>query len=517
MLKILNCKILVILLIACSAFAGTEKPVLQYEFWQEKEGIKIQSCLSGHNVKEVQWLLPFLIESLEVVTDTRKQITSKYDYIETNYQGKTCIKYKLENHKGWHNYGYFQDISEDSFLIIGKRHSLIIPESILKNYKNINVKFNWHNFPKQIDSNFNQASNEPLSLTFKDFDSLYYVMGYEILYADSEKKNKFIYPQGYSMLVDEIKPKLTIINAYLEKHLPSTNIDYNTFIFVENQFQMSGNPGTAYSNDKEFLQLVGVNKKQTLDIELIRTFIHEYLHKMIGCAVQFDPRRHNKESWFKEGFVDYLSAKILLDTNIWSIENYIDFYNSRIYKYFALEMDKYKLQDLYNKYVYEEAHYTAGMLYASKLDNFIISHTAGSNDLMGFLRMFCSHFIKNKKLDFSEELFFESLKSFIKKPFPNIEELRKSNSLLSDGLLFGKIYLTKKEMQVPTYSCNFYELISTMTFNDKKVISMLSKANEPWIHHLELIDKDKKIEYVVLKPSYVTKFIPQYEARPPST
>ncbi len=503
----------------CSTFAEDKKPDLQYDFWKNKQGITIQACLSGYNAKKVLWLLPSFIErnnyhkSLEVVTNIRDNISLKYDYIETNYRGSTCISYTLEHYKGWYNQ-LFQDISEDSFLIFGK-HSIIIPESVFKDHQNINVKFNWNNFPQQINSNLDQVlDNKQVKLSLQDFDSLYYAKGYNTLYVDSKKQNKFIYTQDYYVLIEKIKPQLISINTYLKKHFPSININRNTFIFVENESPINTNPDFAYGNGQEFIQVVGMNTKQIFDTEFIRSFTHEYLHKIIGYTVKFRPEKSDKEFWFKEGFVDYLSIQILLE--IWNIDNYMNFYNSRIYKYFALNMHKYRLKDLYNKYIYDEAGYIAGMFYASKLNNFIIFHTNGTNDLIGLLSVFISQFVKNNKLYFSEELFFKSIEVLIKKPFSSIEELRTNSSLLSSELLFGTLRLKKQKMQVPIYSYDLYELVSTMHFNNKRVVKMFPKSTEPFLYYLELINKNNKIEQMVLKPSYITKSIPQYELIPSS-
>lgn len=501
---------------SCSAYAATKKPNLRYDFWQDEAGIKVQVCLFNHNSKKISWLLPRFVErnehnkSFEIITNNKKYITPKYDYIDTNYKGdKTCIIYTLEEYKGWYNQ-YFQDISGDSFLIFGN-HSLIIPESAFLDHKKIDVEFNWNNFKIQIDSNLDKKFSQNItSFTQQDFDSLYFSGGYEVLYTDKFKNNKWIYPIKYHAIIAKIVPKLEVLNNYLEKHLAFNN-SRNSFIFVENNFKTQENPGTAYSNGHEFVQIVGINKEQTVDIEFIRTFIHEYLHKIIGHTIKFKNERYNKEWWFKEGFVDYLSCKILLETNIWSIEDYMSFYNSRIYTYFAFRMDKYKLNEMYDKYMYDEVGYIAGMLYASNLDEFIMNNTNGNKRLLDFLRDFLALFTGNENLYFSESLFYKSLKSFIKIPFPSIEELRDTNNLLNQQLLSGKLYLRNKEMLLPQYSYDFYELVSTMHFNNKKVVSIIPEPNESYSYHLELADENNKIEHFILKPLYITTIIPQYE------
>lgn len=502
---------------SCSAYATTKKPSLKYEFSKNEVGIKVQACLSNYGAEKILWLLPRFIEqnknnkSFEIISDTTSYTIPKHDYIETSSKSNlTCVTYILEEYKGWYNQ-YFQDISEDSFLIFGN-HSLIIPESAFTKHKSINVEFNWNNCLKPVYSDLDDMKHtKPHSLTLRDFDSLYFAAGYEVLNISQFSKDKLIYPKKYHDVIVNIVPKLKIINSYLEENHLAINKYSNSFIFAENNYKVSENPGTAYSNGKEFVQIVGINIDQIFNKLLVKTFIHEYLHKIIGHTIKFKSKKSDKEWWFKEGFVEYLSCKILLETNIWDIEDYMNFYNSRIYMYFAFGMDKYKLNDMYDKYIYDEAGYIVGMFYASKIDEFIMDQTKGKKRLLDFLNNFLNLFIKNKNLYFSENLFFKNLKFFIKTSAPSIEELHNKNNLLNPKLLSGKLSLQNKKMQIPQYSYNFYDLVTSMTVNNKKIISIIPNSVDSYVYHLKLVDENNKIMSITLRPLYKDKFIPQYK------
>lgn len=506
---------------SCNAYSEVKKPNLEYEFWKNKEGIKVQACLCDYNTKEVLWLLPSAVEqnkyskSFKIIDDTKRNVTPKYDYIETNSNSnKTCISYTLEKNKGWYNQWsnqYFQDISEDSFLLFGN-HSLIIPESVFEEFENIDVKFRWNNFQKSIYSGLSDVKHSKYySLTLKDFDSLFFASGYEVISLDQLSEDKLIYPKNYYSIISKAASQLKDINAFLkEKHLAIKSYR-NTFIFVENDYNSPQNPGSAYSNNKDFVQIVGVNHKQKWDRSLIRTFIHEYLHKIIGFTIKFEAKKSSEEWWFKEGFTDFLTMQILLETNIWNIEDYMHYFNDRIYEYYTFEMYKYKLNEMYNKYIYDEAGYIAGMLYASKLNEFIMNNTDNTKGLLDFLSNFATLFIKNENLYFSEDLFFKKLKLFVKKPFPTIEELRETNSLLNQKLLSGKLSLQHKKIKIPNYPCDFYNLATTMQFNNKKIVSIITSSSDSYIHYLKLVDEENKFEEFTLEPLYTDQIIPQYE------
>ena len=519
LLKILSCKTIILCFAISSQVYAITKPQLKYDFRQNKKGMKVQACLHNHGNQEILWLLPSMVEqnkdqSFEVITDTKKYVKPKYDYIETSSNTqKTCITYTLENYKGWYNQ-YFQDISEDSFLIFGHYISLIIPESIFDNNEKIDVAFNWHNFTKDVISNLDDINHKKqYSLTLKEFETLYFAKGYETLYTDKSKKNKWIYPEKHHKVLSQLMARLKKINNWLKEHINPRDTR-NHFIFVENNYKTHANPGSGYDNNKDFVQVVGINKDQAIDKALMRTFTHEYVHKIIGCTIRFKPENYSKEWWFKEGFVDFLTSQILLETNIWNIEDYMNFYNERIYKYFAFGMNKYKLSDMY-KPMYEEAGYIAGMLYAAKLNELIISNSNGSKSMSDFIADFQYLFINDANLYFSESLFEKKWKEFIQAPFPSIQKVLDTNSLISPKLLSGKLSIKSKKMQLPKYEHDFYELVSTMRLNNKNIIAIMPSSTDPYVLNMKLIDdENNKIEEFTLKPNYKTETIPQYELSP---
>ena len=115
------------------------------------------------------------------------------------------------------------------------------------------------------------------------------------------------------------------------------------------------------------------------------------------------------------------------------------------------------------------------------------------------------------KISFSKNLFFKSLKSFVQTTFPTIEELGKNNNLLSKKLLSGKLSLQHKKIKIPNYPCDFYNLATTMQFNNKKIVSIITSSSDSYIYHLKLVDEENKFEEFTLEPLYTDQIIPQYE------
>ena len=174
-------------------------------------------------------------------------------------------------------------------------------------------------------------------------------------------------------------------------------------------------------------------------------------------------------------------------------------------------MNKYSLNDMYTKPMYEEAGYIAGMLYAAKLNELIMKESNNKKSLLDFLGHLNSVFIanNNKSLSFSNDFFFSNLKSFINTPVSNIEELRAQNNLLPKTLL-SKFYLTNKKMKIAEYQYDWYEMMTNMKLKNKRIIE-IRPAEKPDIYYFKLLDKDNTIEELTLKPSYIYKNIPQYE------
>lgn len=521
LLKIFNYRynslltILLILMTASSStFANNHK--LLYVFNFKPDGLHIKSCLRNAN-KNLLWLLPKLIENNKKhqtikIETSQNNITllPRYDYAESaNALGENvCISYILEYGSNWYN-GYFHEVNKKSFLIFGN-HSLPIPDFKEKDKDILDIEFIWKNFNQPIVSTFGDFTSN-ITLTVKPiaFNSLYFSSGYNKL-ANDNKGTKLLFQPHYKNIIENLNQRMLKIVHVVDNYFNIANSINNTVIFVQSEKVYFDNPGFALSDNKNFLQVIGLKKKQIVDSNLIYTMAHEYFHKVIGYLIKIDPQNQNNDYWFLEGFTDYFSTKIALEIGIWNIDDYLKFYNKRIYKYFAYRMQKHKITDLYGKYIYDDAGYIVGMMYAHKIDSVIKINSGGKLNLLDFLKLFISEISDKHGSYFSMNLFLNQLYHYSLTKFEDIELFRKGKDLLSKSILDNSLCLTMKTMYVPNYEVDLFKLVKELKIHDRNIISIKEDCANEYIHHIEFIDSNRNIHTAVLRPFFTSALIPQY-------
>jgi predicted metalloprotease with PDZ domain len=113
---------------------------------------------------------------------------------------------------------------------------------------------------------------------------------------------------------------------------------------------------------------------------------HEYFHNWIGTMLQM-PQPSEKYKWFSEGFTDYYSLKLLLNSGLITSESYLDKINSKIKTYYLSPYFTTSSDSIAEKYwtdsQMERLAYGRGLTLAFWLDNRIAESSSRSlDDLM---------------------------------------------------------------------------------------------------------------------------------------
>lgn len=496
-MKLLRALIFNLFLVLSFSVIAENNLKLIYNFERSNNDLNIQTCLFNSQLNRVLWLIPFEIKQKNrsfslLYLGNKKTLYPKYDYIETlKLDDKICIEYTVNN--------IFKKNNNELLLLV--EEYLLIPETIFKNDNKVEVKFNWLNFNAQILSN---KQNNLYSLD--DLNSKFFAINYK---ADSINNKNFIHKNFSSNQINKLNKIIDKIDNFLKYkfNIALYRIN-NNFIFKIRNLFTNEVGGKAFIGKKSFTQTVFIKKQQQIDNPLMLTFTHEYIHKIIGGIIRFRPEYSAKEYWFKEGFTDYLASRILYETNIWTINDYKEFYNKRLYNYYVFNMNEYSSEDLHDSYFLKQSGYNEGMFYASYLNEYIRKQMQNKNDLLDFLKYYISLFPK-KYIYFSNDSFYKELTNFINSNI-DIKSDRKPY-LLSKTILNNKLELSFEDLSVPIYKTKLYDIFKNFKYNNGDVTKIIPLPDN--FYFINIVNNSNETQTFLLTPNYKYKFIPQYKVK----
>jgi predicted metalloprotease with PDZ domain len=119
---------------------------------------------------------------------------------------------------------------------------------------------------------------------------------------------------------------------------------------------------------------------------------HEYMHSWVPLALGGLPEENQAaDYWFGEGFADYLAAKVLLRSGIWSLEQYIADKNETLLRYGSSPARTANAQEVAERFwldpAVQQVSYDRGHLLAAIMDSEIAEKTAGRHSLESVLRV----------------------------------------------------------------------------------------------------------------------------------
>tara|TARA_B110000211_G_C14066471_1_gene547884 strand:+ start:917 stop:2488 length:1572 start_codon:yes stop_codon:yes gene_type:complete len=518
LLKIFNYKhsanvlFIIIFIIICSNICPSQShSKLSYTFSFKQDGLNIKACLKGSD-KNISWLLPKFLEN----NSSKKHITiidrnnedviyPEYDYIElqSSYGRDLCISYILDYNSVWYN-DYYQDINKDRFLLLGNL-SLITPD--FNKDKILNIEFIWEDFNKLVNSTFGSFYNKiNLKITLNELNFVYFVYGYDVI----EQNNiKLIINPSCKHIINPLRDKIVKIAKKMNDEFNIKNRFKDTLIFVLNDELYNLNPGFVLSDNYNFLQIVGLNNSQIIDYKLLYTISHEFFHKIIGFLIKVNPEQQAKDYWFLEGFTDYFSTLLNLSNGIWTIDDYLKFYNKSIYNYYVYQMQNYNLNEMHGKYIYEKSGYIIGMMYAHKIDA-ILKEQSKELSVLKFLKLFLKKIHHNNQKYFTFQFFLKQLFDYSNIHFNDINLLNKKGELLNKKILDNSLCLIMKKMYAPYYNIDLFTLVKDLTIDDKTIVSIKRDLKNEYKYYIEVIDKKEGIKSIILDPSFHFRMVPQY-------
>jgi predicted metalloprotease with PDZ domain len=118
---------------------------------------------------------------------------------------------------------------------------------------------------------------------------------------------------------------------------------------------------------------------------------HEYMHSWVPLALGGLPvENEGADYWFGEGFTDYLAAKVLLRSGIWSLRDYIADKNQTLLRYGSSPARTANAEEVAERFWMDQAvqqvSYDRGHLLAAIMDAEIAAKTQGRQSLESVLR-----------------------------------------------------------------------------------------------------------------------------------
>lgn len=126
--------------------------------------------------------------------------------------------------------------------------------------------------------------------------------------------------------------------------------------------------------------------------QAIRFLAHEYMHSWVPIALGAMPEEDEpRDYWFSEGFNDYLAAKVLLRTGIWSLADWAADKNETLLRYGGSPAKTADGAEIARRFwtdsAVQQVSYDRGHLLAAKLDAEIAARSGGKQSLEGVLRV----------------------------------------------------------------------------------------------------------------------------------
>jgi predicted metalloprotease with PDZ domain len=137
--------------------------------------------------------------------------------------------------------------------------------------------------------------------------------------------------------------------------------------------------------------------------QAVRFLAHEYMHSWVPIALGGMPEEDEaRDYWFSEGFDDYLAAKVLLRSRIWSLADWAADKNDTLLRYGTSPAKTVKGDAIAERFWTDQAvqqvSYDRGHLLAAKLDAEIAARSGGGESLESVLR------VQRQEADSSSEL-----------------------------------------------------------------------------------------------------------------
>ncbi len=125
--------------------------------------------------------------------------------------------------------------------------------------------------------------------------------------------------------------------------------------------------------------------------QAVRFLAHEYMHSWVPISLGGMPEEDEaRDYWFSEGFTDYLAAKVLLRSGIWSLADWAADKNETLLRYGQSSAKTADGAEIAKRFwtdsAVQQISYDRGHLLAAKVDSVIAARSAGRQSLESVLR-----------------------------------------------------------------------------------------------------------------------------------
>jgi len=365
-----------------------------------------------------------LFKALQHIHVTTKGATlhttadSSVNYILHKPNEKLHITYTLkQDWKGKLSYPKnYRAITQSQYIQSTGYALFVLPKKELSDI--IAVELDWSGFPKSWSiANSLHAKSRKFKghLTMGDFQNSFYTAGDFRLYP-IKVSNKPVYVaiRGNSWkfqdtaLVNKISKIISMQRSFWNDH--SEPYYFVSLIPFDGEGSYNGS-----ALHQSFM--LAMSTEFTIDNYLYSLLTHEYFHRWNGIGFSLKTQTTQEDAWFKEGFTEYYTYKLLRRSGLISLSDYIDATNRTIAEYYLSPVRNESQASLgknfWNTRDFQQVAYKKGFTYALYIDHTI--QTASNNHYSLDNVMHDLYEAHKKKQVLTDSFFLELVKKYSEK------------------------------------------------------------------------------------------------------
>ena len=448
--------------------ADEKKLQVKLEFVSTKSNhtkLNIPSKIWGHDLDKQ-------IRNIEVYNG---QFIKQTNTIIHKPNQKLTILYEIVNIEENDGSSYYSYINAKGFYFLYKL-ALIYPSSLESSKITIDLSFIT---PNTIFTNYGNISHNTkpkLNITINEFiEEGFAISGSQDLVQKLDNGNNSIIFWGFNdQLRQDIETLLYRITSAQEQFF-KTKQNSNLFILINNQRDENDFNGSLIGNTGFYFLPSKFNIRH---YNIKHLLAHENLHKWIGKDLECDGAE-NTCKWFTEGFTDYFTNKINLNSGIITFTEYLNNYNEVLKEYYIspyVLYDNDTISHLYWKNSYtNRLPYNRGYLIAQELDTRIQNFTKHKLSLDNVLQKIIENNIKGTKYKFNTNSLINVINELIQQDYSKI---------INQFVYYGEIKLSKNSInnirldyqEIAVSDCGFDITNSQKTITQLNIDSNAYKA-----------------------------------------
>lgn len=374
-----------------------------------------------------------LIDDNKLLTDSLDNIT--YSYFSKNSKQVYNIEYDLiqdtiQDLKYNGKYvGQFRPIIQDNFFQINGYQFMILPESIFEDTtQNTAIKILFKNFPTKwnfagslicknnvmnIPSNYSDYFQNIgiVGTTKKIFNCKINKCSLNIVNLNC--KNQFI----DSNIINKAKAVMSyqLNKVWKDSLLKNYTISLLQYQTIDDENSPSFYNGTGLNN----MFLVALSSNGNID-DLDYLFNHELTHHWIGGIIDFEGENFAPNTWFSEGFTDYMTITNTYKYKLVTKEKFIKNINDVINEYYCSPIAEVPNDSITNNFWrdnnYNKLPYRRGFVFAMYLNYLMKENSNGKYNLSDFMSELFSWSVVNNGKKLNNKLFIDFVNKHTEKP-----------------------------------------------------------------------------------------------------